>query len=340
MRSIINLLFLILSGVISEACSAEILISECKDIIDDYDPMSYLKKHNADIGSPSLYWEALMKYNPELKKLHKLSVENNSDFRNAAREFTSIMEDYTKYFNDLKENTDTIWQSYVDSISSDMGFKQIFPFVSVSVIDCEEDNAFTTPDGMIFLTSSLIKKIHDEQMIACVIAHEVVHFVLQHSLNCAVKYHEKIRKSIRNEKITKAIAAALILSSGVYAAVQGYDASGDVNKSLGGINRPIDIENIETMASGFRFKYGRMQEFESDIVAARYMDLFGNNPGVYGEMLKKLDEIKQTRFKGVKNNVTEILSNAMSADEQEKSTHPTLQDRMKLIRILYSSDNR
>ncbi|MDE6696642.1 MAG: hypothetical protein K2K25_07160 [Muribaculaceae bacterium] len=163
---------------------------------------------------------------------------------------------------------------------------------------------------------------------------------MQHSLNCAVKYHEKVRKSIRNEKITKSIAAALILSSGVYAAVQGYDASEDVSKSLGRIDRPIDIGNIETMATGFRFKYDRMQEFESDIVAARYMDLFGNTPGIYGEMLKKMDEIKQIRFKGVKNNVTEILSNAMAADETEESTHPTLQDRMKLVRILYRNDNR
>ncbi len=64
-----------------------------------------------------------------------------------------------------------------------------------SIIRSNSINAFAVPSGYIFITTGLINMASDEDELAGVIAHEVVHIVKKHSL-----------ESISESERTKAVA--------------------------------------------------------------------------------------------------------------------------------------
>jgi predicted Zn-dependent protease len=49
-----------------------------------------------------------------------------------------------------------------------------------SVVDTDDINAYATPGGYIFITSGLLKQLHDESELAAVLAHEIVHVNKRH----------------------------------------------------------------------------------------------------------------------------------------------------------------
>jgi predicted Zn-dependent protease len=55
------------------------------------------------------------------------------------------------------------------------------------ILDTEEVNALAAPSGFIFITKGLLKKCRDEEMLACVLAHEVGHVCAKHGLKSIKK---------------------------------------------------------------------------------------------------------------------------------------------------------
>lgn len=58
-----------------------------------------------------------------------------------------------------------------------------------------EVNAFTTPQGIIFVNAGLIAQIENEAQLAFIIAHEIIHYYRAHGLETLVKKSKKISKS-------------------------------------------------------------------------------------------------------------------------------------------------
>ena len=71
------------------------------------------------------------------------------------------------------------------------------------IIDSKYRGAFSLPDGYIILTSSFLKAVPEEDMLAAVIAHEIAHVAYKHAL---LEYQQKVSASfasILGEKIFK-----------------------------------------------------------------------------------------------------------------------------------------
>jgi len=140
----------------------------------------------------------------------------------------------------------------------------------VAILDSNEINAFATSGGHIFVTRGLISAARSEDALAAVIAHEVAHIQLQHSI-----------KAIKSSRVTQAI-----LVTGTSAA--GAAAGMDVNQLTDVFNESVGEIVLTLVNSG----YSQSQEFEADDTAARLLGSAGYNPSGLLDMLNALSSVQ------------------------------------------------
>jgi len=140
----------------------------------------------------------------------------------------------------------------------------------VAILDSTEINAFATSGGHIFVTRGLISAARSEDALAAVIAHEVSHIQLQHSI-----------KAIKSSRITQAI-----LVTGTSAA--GAAIGMDVNELTDVFNETVGEIVLTLVNNG----YSQSQEFEADDTAMRLLASAGYNPAGLLDMLNALRSVQ------------------------------------------------
>jgi predicted Zn-dependent protease len=138
----------------------------------------------------------------------------------------------------------------------------------VGILDTEEINAFATSGGHILVSRGLLNCAESEDALAAVLAHEIAHIQLEHSLT-----------AIQNNRITNAItktgfAAATVLTDGEFA--EFTDVFGDTVEEI--ISGMVDTG------------YSKIQEFDADKNALAIMAAAGYNPYAMNDMLSLLKE--------------------------------------------------
>jgi predicted Zn-dependent protease len=142
----------------------------------------------------------------------------------------------------------------------------------VAILDSAEINAFATSGGHIFVTRGLINAARSEDALAGVIAHEVAHIQLQHSI-----------KAIKNSRVTQAL---LITGTSAAGAASGYN----VNQLTDIFNESVG-EVVTTLVNN---GYSRDQEYQADNTAMSLMAAAGYNPSGLIEMLKQLSAVQNS----------------------------------------------
>jgi len=140
----------------------------------------------------------------------------------------------------------------------------------VAILDSNEINAFATSGGHIFVTRGLIAAAKSEDALAAVIAHEVAHIQLQHSI-----------KAIRTSRITQAL---IVTGAAAVGAVRGMD----VNELTSVFNESVG-EIFQTMVNN---GYSQAQEFDADNTAMKLLASAGYNPSALIDMLKELSAVQ------------------------------------------------
>ena len=115
------------------------------------------------------------------------------------------------------------------------------------LIDSKELNAFTVPGGRIYFFKGLWDKLHSDDEIASVLAHEIGHCAARHT----------IKK---------------------FQAAMGYDILGGL--ILGQIAKEEQARRLATLISNSGMQlvfsaYGRQDEYQADKLGLKYMDLTG-----------------------------------------------------------------
>lgn len=144
---------------------------------------------------------------------------------------------------------------------------------SVGIIDTDEINAFATSGGHILVSRGLLNCVTSEDALAAVLAHEIAHIQLEHSL-----------KAIKTSRITDAItkttfATMSVLSEGEFQ--EFTDIFGDV----------VD----EIVASMVDSGYSKSQEYEADETALEIMAATGYNPLAMNDMLNVLKQNQKSK---------------------------------------------
>jgi predicted Zn-dependent protease len=146
---------------------------------------------------------------------------------------------------------------------------EIYNGYHVMILDSTEINAFATSGGHIFITQGLIDCASSEDTLASVIAHEVAHIQLQHSI-----------KAIRNSRITQALlvtgGSAVDIAAGGTTIGELVDVFGE---SVG--------EIVSTMVNN---GYSQSQEFDADNLALSLLASAGYDPSSLVTMLRALEK--------------------------------------------------
>lgn len=160
----------------------------------------------------------------------------------------------------------------------------------VMILDSEEINAFATSGGHIFVTRGLLRSAASEDALAAIIAHEIAHIQLQHSL-----------KAIKNSRINNALVVTGSSAASIATQGTGLGELTDVfTESVG--------EVVTTMVTK---GYSRDQEFEADNLALALMAASGYEPSSLIEMLRVLQKNQASHAGGF------------------NSTHPSPDNRIK-----------
>jgi predicted Zn-dependent protease len=139
----------------------------------------------------------------------------------------------------------------------------------VAILDSDDINAFTTSGGHIFLTRGLINVAKTEDALAAVIAHEVAHNQLRHSI-----------KSIKTSRVTQAFLLTAGAGAGMIMGMDANEFADILNESVG--------EIMQTMVNS---GYSREQEYEADIAAMCFLAAAGYQPSGLIDMLNELKAV-------------------------------------------------
>jgi len=133
--------------------------------------------------------------------LNKAKEVANSDVTKAVRKsFTDITEEEEYYIGRAVAalilsrypvyNNPAVTQ-YVNYVGNSVVFfsdrPETFAGYHFLILDTQEVNALAAPGGLIFITRGLLKRCQDEEMLACILAHEVGHVSAKHGLKSIKK---------------------------------------------------------------------------------------------------------------------------------------------------------
>ena len=181
----------------------------------------------------------------------------------------NILNSYKLYIKSKKLTT------YLNNICAAITINSPRPFIfkgyHVAMLDSKEINAFATSGGHIFVTRGIVNAAKSEDALAGVIAHEVAHIQLQHSI-----------KAIKSSRFTQAL---LISGTATASAVSGVDVdklTDIMNESVGDI--------VQTLVNN---GYSQTQEYEADNTAINLLASAGYTPTGLLTMLESLAAVQK-----------------------------------------------
>jgi predicted Zn-dependent protease len=162
-------------------------------------------------------------------------------------------------------------QTYLNKICTALTLNspkpEIYNGYHVAVLNTTEINALSTSGGHIFITKGLLACTSTEDEIASVLAHEIAHIQLQHSL-----------KAIKNARFVNAA------TTGISA------AAGTLNETKSIFNDSVQ-ESVNAMVTN---GYGQSQEFDADSLAIALLQSAGYEPTSILGMLETLKKNQKT----------------------------------------------
>ena len=166
---------------------------------------------------------------------------------------------------------------------------------TVGILDTDEINAFATSGGHIFITRGLLLSAKNEDTLAAVIAHEIAHIHLQHSVLA-------INKDRKRSEITSRMDSILLEAFGE--TVAASDDFADEVRST-----------VNTMVNN---GYSQTLEYEADVYAIELLENAGYDTVGMVDMLKMLKRSMNER--------REYPSGGFS------STHPSPDNRLTKLK--------
>lgn len=215
------------------------------------------------------FWQKTIGHNPELLNLLHDLKKNRGAEKEAGYAINRMK------LIDYRLDVDIIpsFAGYCDTLALDMGLPT--EYFDLNIIDDITPNAFTvqTKKGFaICLHIGLLERLdYDYGRIMAVTAHEFAHGILQHHL----REEYRVAKERRKNKILGGIAAGMTaLAAGADAYASGVTGEKyDSEKYSKQIEKIANDVNISTLK--YRYRYGREQELEADLIAQRFMQFLG-----------------------------------------------------------------
>lgn len=178
----------------------------------------------------------------------------------------------------------------------------------VVILNTDELNAMATPGGHIFVSRGLIDATTSEDALAAVLAHEIAHIQLGHSVE-AIKA-SRVRTAVSDTAKASLVTgiAAANLKGGVYGVTLSEKEMEKVMEAVDSISNASN-EVVKTLVNtGF----SKEQEFEADKQALYIMQSAGYEPSAMLDMLENIED--------------------SSSNSGWGATHPSPKDRINKVK--------
>jgi len=166
----------------------------------------------------------------------------------------------------------------------------------LTILDSTGFNAFATPGGHIFITRGLVEAAPSEDALAGIIAHELAHIFLRHSISII----DDMKLDLELDEELDSMAQHAV------------SYTKNENKRVAAFRKSVNDFFDIMVKSG----YTKPQEFEADRAATALLAETGYDPGGLLEMLKVLNKIQQRQKDGF-NNTHPTPSERISNMEKE-----------------------
>jgi predicted Zn-dependent protease len=204
---------------------------------------------------------------------------------------------FAKYHPAKTSGGNTYMTTIAQTLASYSDRPETFGGYHVAVLDTPEINAMSAPGGFIFISRGFVNKIHDEDELAAVIAHEIGHVARRHGV-----------AAISNANLTQALA------------IIGNEAAASSGNATVAQLDSLFHDSVNSIFDTLLTKgYSRSQEYEADEYAAHLLTAAGYNPGALGSVLKTLE------------------SSATKQDAGWFKTHPSPEKRLSELGKLVSA---
>lgn len=198
----------------------------------------------------------------------------------------------TNYKTYTKADLEAYLNKICRTITENSDQSELYNGYHVKMLDSDEVNAFATSGGHIFVTRGMLKCVDSEDALAAVLAHEISHIQLKHSLS-AIKTSRWVTVG------TTTLTAAASLDD---------EYSKDMNEIVTNI--------INSMVNN---GYSQSQEFEADDKALYLMADAGYNPAAMDSLLEKMNELQGGRKTG-------FYKTHPSPEKRIKNVNKTIKD--------------
>lgn len=296
------------------------ILNEFAKYLEKYD-FKYVRDSSSDINVAEDFWEKVVDSNAPVVELQ---TEMNRPKKNKIlqRAITELSNERPNIMSYLSDNCTPFSPEGLEyDLSKRLSGNDAMVVNDFRIYPAEEKNAFATPYGQIYLTSSLVMHYHfNKNLLLGVCAHEMTHSKCFHSLTCLWKQYEKERKNKIIAGVVSGVTAAAMTGAAMYAAGNGvsYDQSyyDDIAVTT------TDLYNaIEGSSFYFQFKYSRWQEIEADLIAYRFCEAIGLGGYSYIMALQLLND-------------TDFYVKADKTDN-----HPTISYRIAFLKWIYANEN-
>jgi Zn-dependent protease with chaperone function len=156
--------------------------------------------------------------------------------------------------------------------------------------------ASALPDGTIILNAGLLSRLRTAEELQAIIAHEVAHIILDHSversveiLQIAIEQEKKARRRATAIGVFSALAAGVATFAGGKDFVESAAVAGYTGIVAGTIASGYALERAKIAITEAGAMFSRKQEFEADRIAVAWLKKMGLDPVVLISALKRVD---------------------------------------------------
>ena len=241
----------------------------------------------------------------------------NNGFQNEVR--AEYDKEANEYFKFLKGNNlifeDQFLESYISTLLS-----KIYPdklkdgrasSLNIHIRKDNEPNAFIFPNGTLFISTGLLSTINSEDELIGVLAHEITHMVLDHSI---VNYIEEQKREQRGMFWSAIATGAVAAAEVVMASKNEYYIPGNLTLTTAMLARDVS----QRINKRLGILCSQNQEYEADEVACKVLIFLKKDKYALSSALQK-----------IKNSLVE--SGNYNSLENGSETHPAIENRIKEI---------
>lgn len=272
--------------------------------------------------SPSDFWNKLVSTNPVYQE-YKRELNRKrlkGPIRNALYSLNASESSMKQRLEDCNPNM----RGELENILSTYLYNSTNLIRDLRIYPSSYANAFATPYGDIYMTSSLVDRcLGSQQLLIGICAHEMTHYICKHSL---IELWQTYKKE-KSNRIWGGIVAGLYMTGMAAANIantcNGYTSYNQSNYYDYGKTGNQLFTLIAGASPYYQFKYSRSQEIEADLAAYRFCEAIGIGGYSYIMALHLININTTGKMKAAKD-----------------STHPSMSYRIELLRYLYNTEHQ